>query len=114
MERKPKPKPNSNLNNINNKINNINNNSSNAKQSEKNKIKNRKEEGRGSKGVSSNESVGKKEKRSKSTYYLSSWLFIRLMGVLYVTMFISTWVQIHGLIGSEGSFPLSFPLHYYY
>ena len=44
---------------------------------------------------------------SRATYYISGWLFTRLMGLLYVIAFTSAWVQIHGLIGSGGISPVS-------
>ena len=47
-----------------------------------------------------------KQQTVERTYYLSSWIFIRFMGILYATAFVSTWIQIHGLIGSDGISPL--------
>lgn len=44
---------------------------------------------------------------SAVTYYLSSWLFLRFLGLLYVVAFLSAWVQIHGLVGSEGISPMT-------
>lgn len=54
----------------------------------------------------------KKSKQStgvtpSATYYISAWVFARLLGLLYMIAFISAWVQIHGLIGSNGVSPLS-------
>lgn len=40
------------------------------------------------------------------TYFLSRWLFLRLLGLVYLIAFISLWVQIEGLIGSEGVLPV--------
>jgi predicted DCC family thiol-disulfide oxidoreductase YuxK len=41
-----------------------------------------------------------------STYERSSALFLRLMGLIYVSAFVSLWVQVHGLIGSRGILPV--------
>jgi predicted DCC family thiol-disulfide oxidoreductase YuxK len=38
-------------------------------------------------------------------YHLSRWLFIRLIGVVYLIAFWSLWVQVPGLIGSDGILP---------
>jgi hypothetical protein len=50
--------------------------------------------------------VAEARKSRPSTYYISSWLFLRIMGALYVIAFVSVWVQIHGLIGEEGISPM--------
>src|SRR2546426_184701 len=39
------------------------------------------------------------------TYVLSAWLFLRLVGLIYLTAFISLAVQIKGLVGSKGILP---------
>ena len=39
-------------------------------------------------------------------HQLSRWLFLRLVGVVFLVAFLSLWVQIHGLVGSEGILPL--------
>jgi hypothetical protein len=36
---------------------------------------------------------------------LSRWVFLRLLGVIYLIAFVSLWVQIDGLIGSNGILP---------
>ena len=36
---------------------------------------------------------------------LSRWLFLRLLGLVYLAAFISLWVQIDGLVGSRGILP---------
>jgi len=41
----------------------------------------------------------------RSTYYLSRWLFLRLMAVIYFIAFGSLWLQWPGLIGSKGILP---------
>ena len=41
------------------------------------------------------------------TYYLSRWLFLHLLGLIYLIAFISLWVQIDGLIGDRGIFPVN-------
>jgi len=40
-------------------------------------------------------------------YFLTRWIFLRLLGVIYFIAFISLWVQIDGLIGSNGILPVS-------
>jgi hypothetical protein len=39
-------------------------------------------------------------------FFISRWLFLRLLGVVYLTAFLSLWVQVHGLIGSRGILPV--------
>mgnify|MGYP005993348565 CR=1 FL=1 len=46
-------------------------------------------------------------KAPSATYYISAWVFGRIMGLLYLTAFISAWVQIHGLIGEGGISPIA-------
>ncbi len=41
----------------------------------------------------------------RTTSYFSSWLFLRGLGCIYLIAFLSLWVQIHGLIGSNGISP---------
>ena len=43
----------------------------------------------------------------KITFYLSRWLFLRGLGCIYLIAFLSLWVQIHGLVGSNGILPAS-------
>jgi hypothetical protein len=43
----------------------------------------------------------------KATYWLTRWLFLRLLGLIYLIAFVSLWVQIEGLIGSNGILPAS-------
>ena len=38
----------------------------------------------------------------RTTYQFSRWLFLRAIGCIYLIAFLSLWVQIHGLIGSNG------------
>lgn len=38
-------------------------------------------------------------------YYLTRWLFLRLLGAIYLIAFISLWTQIDGLVGSNGILP---------
>jgi hypothetical protein len=38
-------------------------------------------------------------------YQVSRWLFLRLLGLIYLCAFVSLWVQIDGLIGSGGILP---------
>ncbi len=42
----------------------------------------------------------------KTTLYFSRWLFLRALGCIYLIAFLSLWVQIHGLIGSNGILPV--------
>ena len=39
------------------------------------------------------------------SFFLSRWLFLRLLGTVYLAAFLSLGVQIHGLIGSHGILP---------
>ena len=41
----------------------------------------------------------------RATFYLSRWLFLRALGCIYLIAFLSLWVQIHGLVGSNGILP---------
>ena len=38
-------------------------------------------------------------------YALTTWIFLRLMGLAYFAAFVSFWVQLEGLIGSKGVQP---------
>jgi hypothetical protein len=38
---------------------------------------------------------------------LSRWIFLRGLGLVYLTAFLSAWVQIHGLVGSRGIVPVA-------
>ena len=40
-----------------------------------------------------------------ATYILSRWLFLRLLGLVYLLAFVSLWMQVHGLVGSRGILP---------
>src|SRR6266571_3627167 len=40
-----------------------------------------------------------------SSFFLSRWLFLRLIGLTYLIAFLSLWVQIDGLIGGNGILP---------
>jgi predicted DCC family thiol-disulfide oxidoreductase YuxK len=42
-----------------------------------------------------------------STYHISSALFLRLLGVIYLIAFVSLWTQIAGLIGDHGILPVA-------
>lgn len=39
------------------------------------------------------------------SYILSRWLFLRLLGIVYFFAFLSFWIQLPGLIGSNGILP---------
>ena len=41
------------------------------------------------------------------TFFLSRWLFLRCLGVVYGIAFVSLWIQIEGLIGRNGIFPVN-------
>ena len=41
----------------------------------------------------------------RTTFYLSRWLFLHGLGCIYLIAFLSLWVQIHGLVGSNGILP---------
>lgn len=42
---------------------------------------------------------------SRRTFAVSSWLFLRLLGVVFACAFASLWAQLEGLIGSDGIVP---------
>ena len=42
-----------------------------------------------------------------SSYQMSGWLFPRAIGVVFLSAFVSLWVQIDGLAGSRGILPLA-------
>ncbi len=42
-----------------------------------------------------------------ATYFFSSWLFFKILGVVYLIAFVSFGLQIEGLIGSQGILPLN-------
>jgi lipase maturation factor 1 len=39
-------------------------------------------------------------------YYLTRWVFLRLLGAIYLIAFVSLWTQIIGLIGHDGIIPV--------
>jgi predicted DCC family thiol-disulfide oxidoreductase YuxK len=39
------------------------------------------------------------------THFLTRWLFLRLLGIVYLIAFVSLWIQIDGLVGSKGIAP---------
>ena len=41
----------------------------------------------------------------RPTFFLTRWLFLRLLGVIYFIAFLALWTQIEGLIGSGGISP---------
>lgn len=41
-----------------------------------------------------------------SSYLITRWIFLRAVGLIYLIAFLSLWVQIHGLIGSNGILPV--------
>jgi len=42
---------------------------------------------------------------SGGRYYLTRWVFLRLLGLIYLVAFVSYWVQVEGLVGSGGILP---------
>jgi len=42
----------------------------------------------------------------RTTFYCSRWLCLRGVGCIYLIAFLSLWVQVHGLIGSNGILPV--------
>jgi len=42
---------------------------------------------------------------SAPNYRLAQWLFVRLLGLIYLAAFVSLWIQVDGLIGSHGILP---------
>lgn len=48
--------------------------------------------------------IGKSNSNSP-TYFISRWLFLRTLGLIYFIAFLSLWVQIDGLVGSNGILP---------
>ena len=42
---------------------------------------------------------------ARPTFFLTRWLFLRLLGVIYLIAFLSLWTQIDGLVGSDGILP---------
>jgi hypothetical protein len=45
--------------------------------------------------------------RERSACFLSRWLFLRLIGIIYLIAFISLWSQIDGLVGHNGILPVA-------
>ncbi len=39
------------------------------------------------------------------SYVLTRWIFLRMLGVIYLIAFVSLWAQINGLVGSHGIIP---------
>src|SRR6266498_4063203 len=43
----------------------------------------------------------------RSASFLSRWLFLRLVGIIYLIAFVSLWSQIDGLAGHNGILPVA-------
>ena len=43
--------------------------------------------------------------KGQKSYFLARWIFIRSLGIIYLIAFVSLWMQIQGLIGSDGILP---------
>lgn len=41
----------------------------------------------------------------RSSFFLPRWIFLRLLGLVYLIAFVSIWTQIDGLVGSKGVSP---------
>src|SRR6266542_3296784 len=46
-------------------------------------------------------------RRERSACFLSRWLFLRLIGIIYFIAFGSLWSQIDGLVGQNGILPVA-------
>src|SRR5436190_20315330 len=46
-------------------------------------------------------------RRGRSACFLSRWLFLRLIGIIYLIAFVSLWSQIDGLVGHNGILPVT-------
>src|SRR5216117_3514451 len=46
-------------------------------------------------------------RRERSACFLSRWLFLRLIGIIYLIAFVSLWSQIDGLVGHNGILPVA-------
>ena len=44
---------------------------------------------------------------ASSSYLLTRWVYLRLLAVVFLCAFVSLWLQIDGLIGSQGILPWS-------
>ena len=45
------------------------------------------------------------------TWHVTQCAFLRLLGIVYLIAFVSLWLQVHGLIGSQGILPIADVLH---
>jgi predicted DCC family thiol-disulfide oxidoreductase YuxK len=43
----------------------------------------------------------------RSEYHLTRWLFLRVLGLIYLAAFLSLWTQIDGLVGTNGILPVA-------
>ena len=48
----------------------------------------------------------KRQAASSRSYSVGRWLFLRLLGLVYLIAFVSLWVQIEGLVGADGILPV--------
>ncbi|EFA85483.1 transmembrane protein [Heterostelium album PN500] len=48
-----------------------------------------------------------KEKQRKSSFYLATWLFLKILSVVFFISFFSSYIQIKGLVGDDGILPLT-------
>lgn len=47
------------------------------------------------------------KQKDPGTYLVGRWLFLRLLGLVYLIAFVSLWAQVHGLVGSHGILPVA-------
>jgi hypothetical protein len=45
-------------------------------------------------------------------YFITRWVFLRLLGIIHLIAFSSFWVQMEGLIGSRGIAPANLPIEF--
>ncbi len=45
------------------------------------------------------------QNRQRPTFFVTRWLFLKLLGGIYLIAFLSLWTQIDGLVGSNGILP---------
>ncbi|KYQ94378.1 putative transmembrane protein [Tieghemostelium lacteum] len=48
-----------------------------------------------------------KEKKRKNSYYLSTWIFLKILTTVTFIAFFSSFIQVKGLIGDDGILPVS-------
>ncbi len=51
--------------------------------------------------------IGRAIEGERSQCLLTRWVFLRLLGIIYLVAFVSLWLQIDGLIGAQGILPVA-------